>query len=111
MHFVEQTHVPEILREAGPEGLSTKDIATKIAELRATTPGAKEVDIDPSKIGMSSRYATCNPRGYSSFRAGHILRVLATYHWVREVRPDVFANNRLTSFIDSGKSLEQLKLA
>lgn len=40
---------------------------------------------------------------------GHILRVLATYHWVREVTPDVFANNRLTSFIDSGKSIEQLK--
>ncbi|KAI0827532.1 S-adenosyl-L-methionine-dependent methyltransferase [Trametes gibbosa] len=91
-HFVEQTHIPEMLREAGPEGLSTKDIAAKVAEMRAATPGAAEVDIDPAKIG-------------------HILRVVATYHWVREVRPDVFANNRLTSFIDSGKSLEQLKLA
>ncbi|KAH9846764.1 S-adenosyl-L-methionine-dependent methyltransferase [Lenzites betulinus] len=91
-HFVEQTHIPEILREAGPEGLSTKDIATKVAELRAATPGAQEVDIDPAKIG-------------------HILRVVATYHWVREVRPDVFANNRLTAFIDSGKAVEELKLA
>ena len=40
---------------------------------------------------------------------GHVLRLLATYHWLREVRPDVFANNRLSSFIDSGKSTEQIK--
>ncbi|EIW63673.1 O-methyltransferase [Trametes versicolor FP-101664 SS1] len=91
-HFVEQVHIPEILRDAGPAGLSTKDIAAKVAELRAVTPGAKEVEIDPSKIG-------------------HVLRVLATYHWVREVTPDVFANNRLTSFIDSGKTVEQIKAA
>ncbi|KAI0761083.1 S-adenosyl-L-methionine-dependent methyltransferase [Trametes elegans] len=91
-HFVEQTHIPEILREAGPEGLSTKDIAAKITELRATVPGAKVVDIDPTKIG-------------------HVLRLLATYHWVREVRPDVFTNNRLTALIDSGKSVEALKAA
>ncbi|KAI0820082.1 S-adenosyl-L-methionine-dependent methyltransferase [Trametes gibbosa] len=90
--FVEQTHIPEILREAGSEGSSVKDVAARITELRAATPGAKVVEIDPAKIG-------------------HILRVLATYHWVKEVSPDVFANNRLTSFIDSGKSLEQLKLA
>ncbi|OSC96294.1 S-adenosyl-L-methionine-dependent methyltransferase [Trametes coccinea BRFM310] len=90
-HFVEQTHIPEILREAGPAGLSTKGIAAKIAEYREAT-GAPKIDIDPAKIG-------------------HILRLMATYHWVREVTPDVFANNRLTSFIDSGKSLEQLKAA
>ncbi|KAL1941917.1 hypothetical protein VTO73DRAFT_6447 [Trametes versicolor] len=88
----QQVHIPEILRDAGPEGLSTKDVAAKVAELRAVTPGAMDVEIDPSKIG-------------------HILRVLATHHWVREVTPDVFANNRLTSFIDSGKTVEQIKAA
>ncbi|KAI8978353.1 S-adenosyl-L-methionine-dependent methyltransferase [Trametes punicea] len=92
LHFVEQTNIPEMLREAGPAGLSTKDIALKVAELREATPGATKVDIDPAKLG-------------------HILRLLATYHWVREVAPDVFASNRLTSFIDSGKSLKQLKEA
>lgn len=40
---------------------------------------------------------------------GHILRLLATFHWIREVRPDVFANNRLSSVIDSGKTPEQLR--
>lgn len=51
MHFVEQSHIPEILREAGPAGLSTKGITAKVAELREATPGAKKVDIDPAKIG------------------------------------------------------------
>ncbi|KAI0644766.1 S-adenosyl-L-methionine-dependent methyltransferase [Trametes meyenii] len=92
LHFAEQTHVPEILREAGPGGLHVKGVAEKVAELRRDLPGAHQGEIDPAKIG-------------------HVLRVLATYHWVREVAPDVFANNRLTSFIDSGKSLEQLKAA
>lgn len=35
--------------------------------------------------------------------------MLATFHWVREVKPDVFTNNHLSSFIDTGKSIEQLK--
>ncbi|RPD72283.1 O-methyltransferase [Lentinus tigrinus ALCF2SS1-7] len=89
MEFVEATHIVEILREAGPNGASMEDIASKVTELRrAKDPKAAE--IDPSKIS-------------------HVLRLLATYHWVKEVRPDVFANNRLSSFIDSGKSTEQLR--
>ena len=40
---------------------------------------------------------------------GHILRALATNHWMREVRPGVFANNRVSSLLDSGKTVEQLK--
>ncbi|KAI0761038.1 S-adenosyl-L-methionine-dependent methyltransferase [Trametes elegans] len=39
----------------------------------------------------------------------HILRLLATSHWLREVAPDVFANNRRSSYIDSGKTLAQLR--
>lgn len=39
---------------------------------------------------------------------GHILRLLATHHITREVRPDVFANNRLSSVMDSGKSWSEL---
>ncbi|KAI1782784.1 hypothetical protein LXA43DRAFT_859578, partial [Ganoderma leucocontextum] len=73
LQFLESTHIVEILREAGPEGLGVRDIAAKVAELR------------------------------------HLLRLLATHHWLREVKPDVFANNRLSSFLDSGKSTEQIK--
>lgn len=46
-----------------------------------------------------------------SLLSGHVLRLLATFHWIREVTPDVFTNNRLSSYIDSGKSAEQLKNA
>ena len=42
---------------------------------------------------------------------GHILRLLATTHWIREVKPDVFANNRLSALVDSGKTLEELRAA
>ena len=46
---MEATHVVEILREAGPEGLSVKDIAKKSTELlRAKDPKAAE--IDPAKL-------------------------------------------------------------
>jgi hypothetical protein len=37
-----------------------------------------------------------------------ILRLLATNHIFTEVSPDVFANNRLSSALDTGKSVEEL---
>ena len=37
-----------------------------------------------------------------------ILRLLATNYIFTEVTPDVFANNRLSSTLDSGKSVEEL---
>ena len=37
-----------------------------------------------------------------------ILRVLATNYIFTEVSPDVFANNRLSSALDTGKSVEEL---
>ncbi|KAJ7595702.1 O-methyltransferase [Mycena floridula] len=42
-------------------------------------------------------------------KLAHILRLLATHHIIREVSPNVFANNRLSSMIDTGKSFEELK--
>jgi hypothetical protein len=38
----------------------------------------------------------------------HILRLLATHHIFQELSPDVFALNRISSMIDSGKAVEQL---
>jgi hypothetical protein len=40
--------------------------------------------------------------------AAHILRLLATHHILREAAPDVFAANRISSLIDSGKPLREL---
>ena len=37
-----------------------------------------------------------------------ILRILATNYIFTEVSPDVFANNRLSSVLDTGKSVEEL---
>ncbi len=50
LEFLESTHIVEMLREAGPEGLDVKEIAAKVAELRrAANPDA--AGIDPSNIG------------------------------------------------------------
>ena len=40
--------------------------------------------------------------------SARVLRLLATSHIFIEVSPDVFANNRLSSVLDTGKSVEGL---
>ncbi|TFK65276.1 S-adenosyl-L-methionine-dependent methyltransferase [Pluteus cervinus] len=72
-----ECHVPELLREAGPEGLSAQEIGARCG-------------VDGSKIGR-------------------LLRALANRHIFREVTPDVFTNNRLSSLLDTRKSFEALK--
>jgi len=42
-------------------------------------------------------------------KLGRILRLLATVHIFREVTPNVFANNRLSSVMDSGKTWEEIR--
>lgn len=42
------------------------------------------------------------------FFVGRILRFLATHHYFNEVMPDVFANNRLSSVLDTGKSVAEI---
>lgn len=37
-----------------------------------------------------------------------MLRLLATHHILLEVSPDVFANNRISALVDSGKTIEEL---
>ncbi|KAI0737534.1 S-adenosyl-L-methionine-dependent methyltransferase [Daedaleopsis nitida] len=91
LRFLEASNTVEILRAAGPEGMHVNDIARRIDELDAGHTSS-QYPVDPGRLG-------------------HILRVLATYHWLREVRPDVFANNRLSALVDSGKTLEQLRAA
>ncbi|KAI0761043.1 S-adenosyl-L-methionine-dependent methyltransferase [Trametes elegans] len=90
IRFMEAAHIVDILRERGPNGLHAREICRLVAELRPE--GAQP---DPSVLTPA--------------RLSHILRVLATAHWLREVAPDVFANNRRSAFLDSGKTLEQLR--
>ena len=46
---------------------------------------------------------------FTNYQTAHILRLLATHHILREVSPDVFALNRISSLVDSGKMFSQLK--
>ncbi|TFK84126.1 S-adenosyl-L-methionine-dependent methyltransferase [Polyporus arcularius HHB13444] len=90
LQYLEASNTVEILRAAGPEGMHVDDIAHRIGELSEANDASARVD--GSKLS-------------------HILRLLATYHWLREVRPDVFANNRLSALVDSGKTPEELRAA
>ncbi|KAI0364981.1 O-methyltransferase [Pilatotrama ljubarskyi] len=92
--FLEASHTVEILREAGPDGLHARDLARRITELHLGD-GAAAMDVEP----------------LDPVKLSHVLRLLAVYHWVREVKPDVWANNRLTTVLDTGKTTEQLKAA
>ncbi|PPQ92568.1 hypothetical protein CVT25_010511, partial [Psilocybe cyanescens] len=77
MRLLEASHVVEILREAGPDGLHVDGISEK--------------------------------NGVKATKLAHILRLLATHHILRELAPDVFALNRISSLVDSGKTVAELK--
>ncbi|GJJ11788.1 hypothetical protein Clacol_006026 [Clathrus columnatus] len=76
LQVIALANIPEILREAGPQGLHAKDIATKTF-------------LDAELI---ARY----------------LRLLASHHVFRELTPDVFTNNRLSSMLDTLKSVKEI---
>jgi hypothetical protein len=90
----EATNVPEILSEAGPKGLHVAEIA-------------KKADTDASKLGLFLAHC-CPPSEIECRHLGRILRLLATVHIFQEVAPDVFANNRTSSVLASGKTLEEI---
>ncbi|RPD58019.1 S-adenosyl-L-methionine-dependent methyltransferase [Lentinus tigrinus ALCF2SS1-7] len=89
IQILEASHTPEILRAAGSDGLHVDELARKIDEIRAVNGPVT--------------------RPLESWRLAHVLRLLATHQFVREVRPDVFASNRLTSLLDTGKTPEQIR--
>ncbi|KAL1747190.1 ich1-like protein [Schizophyllum fasciatum] len=76
LRLFEAAHIPEILREAGEEGMEISDISSRC--------------------------------GVEVHKLAHILRLLATHHLLLEVRPNTFANNRISSMIDSGKPWREL---
>ncbi|KAF9479529.1 S-adenosyl-L-methionine-dependent methyltransferase [Pholiota conissans] len=42
-------------------------------------------------------------------KLARILRVLATHHIFKEVRPDIFANNRISSYFSTSKTAEEIQ--
>ncbi|KAI0739183.1 S-adenosyl-L-methionine-dependent methyltransferase [Daedaleopsis nitida] len=91
LQFLEASHIVEILASAAPHALHVSEIAPRIDYIRA----------GPDNTPLSH---PLQPKHLS-----HILRLLAAHQWIREVRPDVFAINRLSSLLDSGKTPEQLR--
>ncbi|KAI0041342.1 hypothetical protein FA95DRAFT_1466982, partial [Auriscalpium vulgare] len=47
--------------------------------------------------------------GVDSVKIARILRYLATRHVFREISPNVFANNRISSFLAKSRPLKALK--
>ncbi|KAI0682005.1 S-adenosyl-L-methionine-dependent methyltransferase [Earliella scabrosa] len=91
LQFLEASHTVEILRAAGAEGLHVSELAQRIDHVRSGS-GANIRPLDPSQLA-------------------HILRLLATHQYIREVRPDVFTNNRFSSMLCSGRTPEQIREA
>ncbi|KAJ4466135.1 S-adenosyl-L-methionine-dependent methyltransferase [Lentinula edodes] len=77
MGFIVDANIPEILKEAGTQGLH-------VDELSLAT-------------GIGSSYIA------------RVLRYLATRHFFKEVSPNVFAHNRLSSLLTKDKSLKEIK--
>ncbi|KAH9993416.1 S-adenosyl-L-methionine-dependent methyltransferase [Russula vinacea] len=72
-------------------------ISTHVAEvLRDAGPKGKHV------------MEIAQPTNVHPGKLARVLRILATSHIFKEVSPDVFANNRLSSALDTGKSVEEL---
>ncbi|KAF8825705.1 hypothetical protein HHX47_DHR6000182 [Lentinula edodes] len=83
MGFIVDVNIPEILKEAGTQGLH-------VDELSLAT-------------GIGSSYIGEYPR------SSRVLRYLATRHFFKEVSPNVFAHNRLSSLLTKAKSLKEIK--
>ncbi|KAJ8519276.1 hypothetical protein ONZ45_g3759 [Pleurotus djamor] len=75
--LVNDNNIPDLLKEAGPEGLHAEVIG--------------------EKVGIKGDYIA------------RAMRYLATRHIFREVKPNVFANNRHSSVMVKGRSFEELK--
>ncbi|KAF8581125.1 S-adenosyl-L-methionine-dependent methyltransferase [Ramaria rubella] len=65
--------------------------------LREAGLGGMHVDLIATQTGVNSR------------KLEHVLRLLATHHFFREVVPNVFSNNRLSSIIDSGVAYAEIR--
>lgn len=73
---------------------------------------AKYTNIDGGKLGEAVyiiRAFTITTHLYQCNHVlGRILRLLVSCHVFRELKPNVFANNRLSETLDTGKSVKDI---
>ena len=103
----------EMLREAGPKVcpmLLRRIFSTFTDACRACTSTTWRISTAWTHRSWVSYL--CLPLGSSMCRltlhAARFLRLLASNFIFREVSPDVFANNRISSMIDTGKSSKEI---
>ncbi|KAG6848863.1 hypothetical protein H0H93_013351 [Arthromyces matolae] len=90
--FVVDVNIPDIMAETGAQGIHVKDLSTQT--------GVEASYIGVYRLVFLSHVDMLMPR---------ILRFLATRHIFREVSPDVFTNNRISSLLCKNKSLKEIK--
>lgn len=106
------THVAEILRDAGPEVAFRYFVVLRVPVDFMAAQGlhareiAKPTGVHPAKLCKYRGSGNCV--SLMDVLSARVLRLLATNHIFIEVSPDVFANNRLSTVLDTGKPLEGL---
>ncbi|KAG5642068.1 hypothetical protein DXG03_003645 [Asterophora parasitica] len=80
-----------------PSCLRLLEASHTVEILREAGPQGLHVDLISQRNGVDSA------------KLAHILRLLATHHFIRERSPNVFTINRISSLVDSGKSFEEIK--
>ncbi|KDQ60868.1 hypothetical protein JAAARDRAFT_125414 [Jaapia argillacea MUCL 33604] len=97
----------QLMMTARPPFLSIFDAATAY-ELSACLRVAEQINAVEylREAGPAGRDINdlAKTTGMEPTRLARIFRLLATHHIFREVKPNVFANNRISSYFDSGKS-------
>ncbi|KAJ7496660.1 O-methyltransferase [Mycena latifolia] len=91
-----ESSTAEIIREAGPQGCHVDEIA-------------KKNGMDPITIGNNP--PTTLLHSADDIIPARVLRPLATQHIFREVSPNVFAHNRISILLDTGKDSGEILAA
>ncbi|KAL5536481.1 hypothetical protein ACEPAF_303 [Sanghuangporus sanghuang] len=89
------TMIISAFRYTLPAALGVVEAGNVAEILRDAGPKGLHINEIASKSGMDTK------------KLSRILRYLATEHWFREVSPDIFANNLLSSLLDSGKEINE----
>ncbi|TFY80217.1 hypothetical protein EWM64_g3795 [Hericium alpestre] len=92
LRFLEAAHIPELLSQAGPDGLHVSIITARLAPYLSNPAHPRTSGMEEGTEG----------------KVAHILRLLATHHLLLERSPDVFALNRVSALLDTGKDFSEV---